>query len=393
MKIDKNLKKLKDDYIFCKIRDKISNISAEDMIDLSVGDVSLPLGDSVIQAIISAAVDMSSEESFRGYSPVVGYDFLRKAISERYRLRNVDISESEIFISDGAKSNCANICDVFEADGVLLQSPTYPVYVDSNIIFGNKIEYMYFDLDGGLVPLPPYDRKCSRLIYLCSPNNPTGMVYTKEQLCKWVEYAIITGSIIIFDAAYEAYITGDEPHSIYEIDGADKCAVEICSFSKMAGFTGIRCGWTVIPESLIASGESVHDIWKKCISVKSNGISYISQCAALAALSKAGQEETCFRVKYYLENADILRKTLSRFDINIYGGISAPYIWCKCPNDMTSWELFDDLIQKEHIACAPGIGFGANGEGYFRLSCFGKRNDIILAGERLEHYFGGYNGI
>lgn len=392
MKINRNYKALSDDYIFCKIKDSISKFDG-DVIDLSIGDVSLPLGNTVTDAIRSAADEMSRSKSFRGYSPICGYEFLREAISKKYKGMGVQIASDEIFISDGAKSDCAAICEIFEADGVMLQSPSYPVYADANIINGNKIRYISFDPKSDCASMPPLNERRSELIYLCSPNNPTGIVYTREQLSSWIEYAMRTESIIIFDAAYEAYISGGEPHSIYEIDGAKKCAVEICSFSKFAGFTGVRCGWTVIPHELIVGEKSIRELWKRRISTMTNGVSYISQRAALAALSGEGMKESLERVKYYLENASILRGALVLSGVTVYGGISAPYLWCECPREMGSWDLFYDLMEKAHIVCTPGVGFGDGGEGYLRLSCFGKREDILTAKSRFMHYFGGTDGV
>ncbi|MBR2579311.1 MAG: LL-diaminopimelate aminotransferase, partial [Clostridia bacterium] len=336
-------------------------------------------------AMHEAVNEMGEAATFRGYGPYEGYEFLRTAISESYLRYGIDIQPDEIYVSDGAKSDTANILEIFQAGGnVLIPNPTYPVYVDSSIIAGRNICYIDANESNNFLPLPDYSVKPS-IIYLCSPNNPTGAVYNKKQLKKWVDYALENQAIILFDAAYEAFIEDpDLPHSIFEIEGSKECVIEICSFSKGAGFTGVRCGYVAIPNELKVDGKSVGEMWLRRQSIKFNGTSYITQKGAAAALSKEGMEQTRKNINYYKENAKMLSETLKGLNIWHIGGKNSPYIWLKCPNNMDSWEFFDILLTKSNIVGTPGSGFGTNGEGFFRLSSFGKKEDVEKATQRIK---------
>lgn len=389
MEINKNFKQVEDSYLFSTINKKVTAYQTAhpdcNVIRLGIGDVTLPLCDAVVTAMRSAVTEMSKKETFRGYGPEQGYAFLREAIQKYYLRRQVELDADEIFVSDGAKSDIGNILDLFSTNNtVLVPDPVYPVYVDTNKMSGRKIIYANANAENWFLPLPDKNVDVD-IIYLCSPNNPTGAVYNKEQLQLWVDYALEHQAIILFDAAYEAFIQEDFPHSIYEIEGSKHCAIEFCSFSKTAGFTGTRCGYTVVPSALIRDGFSLHNMWFRRQSTKFNGVPYIVQRGAEAVFSDEGQKETRDNIKYYLENANIIAERLRRLNINYTGGTNSPYIWMECPQGMSSWEFFDYLLEKANVVGTPGSGFGSNGEGYFRLTAFNSMEKTSEAALRIEH--------
>ena len=394
MKINKNYLNLNDSYLFSKIAQKIRDNSAKNpeknIIRLGIGDVTRPLVPAVINAMQKAVLEMSASDTFRGYGEEQGYAFLRQAICGYYEKKGIRLNDSEIFISDGAKSDLGNILDIFSADNtVLIPNPVYPVYVDTNIMSGRNIVYMNGNAGNNFLPLPDKNVNVKNInvdiIYLCSPNNPTGAVYNKEQLRLWVNYALENDAIILFDAAYEAFIQDTAlPASIYQIDGAKKCAIEFCSFSKTAGFTGTRCGYTVIPHELVKDGTSLNKLWLRRQTTKFNGVSYIVQRGAEAVFSGEGMTQIKKDIEYYLSNAGIIADTLGSLGMWFTGGQNSPYIWLKCPKNMPSWDFFDYLLEKANVAGTPGEGFGANGAGFFRLSAFGSRENVITAMERFS---------
>lgn len=389
MEINKNFKQVEDSYLFSTINKKATAYQTAhpdcNVIRLGIGDVTLPLCDAVVTAMRSAVTEMSKKETFRGYGPEQGYAFLREAIQKYYLRRQVELDADEIFVSDGAKSDIGNILDLFSTNNtVLVPDPVYPVYVDTNKMSGRKIIYANANAENRFLPLPDKNVDVD-IIYLCSPNNPTGAVYNKEQLQLWVDYALEHQAIILFDAAYEAFIQEDFPHSIYEIEGSKHCAIEFCSFSKTAGFTGTRCGYTVVPSALIRDGFSLHNMWFRRQSTKFNGVPYIVQRGAEAVFSDEGQKETRDNIKYYLENANIIAERLRRLNINYTVGTNSPYIWMECPQGMSSWEFFDCLLEKANVVGTPGSGFGSNGEGYFRLTAFNSMEKTSEAALRIEH--------
>lgn len=389
MKINSNYFNLKESYLFANIAKKTTEFSKinpdADIIKLGIGDVTLPLCSAVINAMQDAVLDMSKKESFKGYGPYQGYDFLRNSIKGYYNDRNIEIDADEIFISDGSKSDVANILDIFSKENtVLIPDPVYPVYVDTNVMDGRRIQYIDANIDNEFLPLPDKNIKAD-IIYLCSPNNPTGAVYNQEQLKKWVDYAIENKAVILFDAAYEAFIKDESlPRSIFEIENAKKCAIELCSFSKTAGFTGVRCGYTVVPMDLEFNGVSINKLWFRRQSTKFNGVSYIVQRGASAVFSKDGMAQITENINYYRENAKLIAKAVKDKGIYFTGGENSPYIWMKCPDGMTSWDFFDYLLSKAHIVGTPGAGFGKNGEGFFRMTAFGDRDNTLKAVERLK---------
>mgnify|MGYP001125954130 CR=1 FL=1 len=396
--INQNYLKLPGSYLFSEVNRRITAYSASHpgakIIRLSIGDVTRPLAPAVIEAMHQAVTEMGTFEGFHGYGPEQGYDFLREAIAQHdYAARGVDIKPEEIFVSDGAKSDCGNIIDIFgEGNTVVVTDPAYPVYVDSNIMSGNTVVYANSTEENGFAAMPPKDVKAD-LIYLCSPNNPTGSVYTKAQLREWVDYALANNAVIIFDAAYEAFITeADLPRSIYLVEGAKKCAIEICSLSKTAGFTGTRCGYTIVPDELIqkdskGSDVKIADLWNRRQGSKFNGVSYPVQRAAEAVFTPEGQKQTKATIAYYQENARIIAKTCDELGIKYTGGINSPYIWLKSPNGMGSWEFFDYLLNEIQVVGTPGAGFGANGDGWFRLTAFSTHELTAEAMERFKTLF------
>ena len=402
VKINSNYLKLPGSYLFSEIAKRVAAHTAENpdkpIIKLGIGDVTLPLPKAVIEALHGAADEMGSAATFRGYGPEQGYDFLRTLIADNdFKTRGVDIALDEIFVSDGSKSDTGNIGDIFAPDNkVAVCDPVYPVYVDTNAMAGragdysadtgkwSNIVYMPGTDTNGFVPAPPEGGEAPDMIYLCYPNNPTGTMITREQLTKWVEYALEHGSVILYDAAYEAYITEEGlPHTIYEIEGAKKCAIEFRSFSKNAGFTGTRCAYTVIPKELVVDGTSLNALWNRRQTTKFNGVPYIIQKAAAAVYSPEGKEQTKALVSYYLNNAGIIRDGLKRAGYSVWGGVNSPYVWLKTPDDMTSWQFFDYLLDKLGIVGTPGSGFGPSGEGYFRLTGFGSTQNTEKAVERI----------
>lgn len=394
IKINSNYKNLSKSYLFSEIGRRVREYSAanpdKNIIRLGIGDVTLPLAPAVCSAMNAAVDEMSSSSTFRGYAPEYGYDFLREAIASHYAGmgNGVKISPDEVFVSDGAKSDLGNIVDIFGDNDIVIPDPVYPVYVDSNVMSGRRIHLLPATASCGFCPMPDAIPQTAKgkaaIIYLCSPNNPTGAVYTREELGEWVAYALSTGSLIIFDSAYEAYIHGDLPHTIYEIEGAEACAIEICSFSKVAGFTGTRCAWTVVPLTLESEGMSLNQMWARRQATKFNGVAYIVQRGAEAALSPEGMAQCMEQVEYYMGNAAIIADLLTKKGIYYTGGKSSPYIWLECPNKMPSWDFFDYLLNEIQVVGTPGEGFGSGGEGFFRLTAFGSRENTIEAAVRME---------
>ncbi len=389
MKINSNYLNLKESYLFSDIAKKTAAYKTAhpdaDIIRLGIGDVTLPLCRAVVDAFHLAADEMGKKETFRGYGPEQGYDFLKDAIREYYQSEDgVSLEADEVFISDGAKSDLGNILDILSRENtVLVPDPVYPVYVDTNIMDGRKIVYMSGNAENGFLPLPD-DSVDADVIYICSPNNPTGAAYDKDGLSKWVAYAKKKNSLILFDAAYESFITTPGlVRSIYEIDGAKECAIEFCSFSKIAGFTGTRCGWTVVPQALEYDGVKLNRLWLRRQTTKFNGVSYPVQRAAAAVFTPEGRVQIKENLDYYRQNAKIITNALDRLGIWYTGGINSPYIWLECPNKLKSWDFFDLLLTKANVVGTPGAGFGANGEGFFRLTAFGDRDRTAEAAERI----------
>lgn len=388
MNINENYLNLEESYLFSTVAKKVAQYTSENpdkkVIRLGIGDVTLPLCNAVIGAMHKAVDDMGSQSTFRGYGPEQGYDFLRDAVKNYYLKRNVELDTDEIFISDGAKSDIGNILDLFSKDNaVLVPDPVYPVYVDTNIMAGRKVIFANANEENDFLPLPDKNIKAD-IIYICSPNNPTGAVYNKEQLKLWVNYAKEQNAIILFDAAYECFVSDENlPKSIFEIEGAKDCAIEFCSLSKTAGFTGTRCGYTIVPKNL----GRLNKFWLRRQTTKFNGVPYIVQRGAEAVFSEEGQKEIRENINYYKENAKIISETLTKCGIYYTGGKHSPYIWLKCPNNMKSWEFFDYLLNNIQIVGTPGSGFGQNGEGYFRLTSFGSKENTIEAMKRFEEAF------
>lgn len=389
IKLNENYSNVKESYLFSDVNKRVkafmqANPDA-DIIRLGIGDVTLPLASCVVEAMKKACDEMGVKETFRGYPPEYGYDFLKEAIAAYYkRSANVDIKLSEIFVSDGAKSDVGNITDIFGDNEIIIPDPVYPVYMDSNVMNGRKITLIKGGRENGFLPMPDGISGEGLIIYICSPNNPTGAVYTREQLKVWVDFALKTGSLIIFDSAYEKFVTGDLPKSIFEIEGARECALEICSLSKTAGFTGTRCAWTIIPEELVSNGKSLNKMWARRQATKFNGLSYPVQRAAEKALSEEGMKECEKNIEYYKENARLIASLMQEKGIEFTGGVCSPYIWLKCPFGMKSWEFFDFLLEKANIVGTPGSGFGEAGEEYFRLTAFGDREKTKRAVERMR---------
>ena len=405
-KINDNYQKLPGSYLFSTIGKKVSAYSAahpeKKIIRLGIGDVTLPLAPAIIEALQAAVDEMGRAESFRGYAPDLGYDFLREAIAENdYRARKCDIGADEIFVSDGAKCDSGNIQEIFSLENrIAVRDPVYPVYVDTNVMAGragrqqpdgcwSNIEYLPCTAENSFVPpLPLTDPD---VIYLCYPNNPTGTTLTRSQLKLWVDYALEHGSLILFDSAYEAYITSDDvPHSIYEIEGARRCAIEFRSFSKTAGFTGLRLGYTVVPSTLCgvdSEGNSVslRQLWLRRQTTKFNGASYVVQRAAEAIYTPEGQRQVAETIAYYHRNAAMLREGLASQGLEVYGGTDAPYIWVRTPEGMSSWDFFYLLLERCHVVCTPGVGFGPSGEGYCRFTAFSSAEATEQAVERIKH--------
>lgn len=389
MKLNKNYSRLAQSYLFSTIAKKVNEYTAEnpsaEIIRLGIGDVTLPLAPAVVKALEDASREMGKKETFRGYGPEQGYDFLKASIAQYYDKKGVSLENDEIFISDGAKSDLGNILDLFDTDNtVLVPDPVYPVYVDTNVMAGRKIVYINANESNGFLPLPDSNVNAD-IIYICSPNNPTGAVYTKEQLSKWVDYALEHGAVILFDSAYEAFVRDSSlPTSIYQIPGAKKCAVEFCSFSKTAGFTGTRCGYTVVPNGLVFDGMSLNKMWLRRQTTKFNGVPYIIQKGAAAVFTDEGQKQVHENLDYYIQNARVISDAFDKMGIWYTGGKNSPYIWLKCPNGMGSWEYFDFLLKNAGVVGTPGEGFGKNGEGFFRLTAFNTHENTVKAVEKIK---------
>ena len=389
MRLNMHYQALQDNYLFADISRRVEAYCAAhpeaDVIRLGIGDVTRPLPPVVVEALAKAAAEMGEAASFRGYGPEQGYPFLRAAIAADYAKRGVALTDEEIFVSDGAKSDLGNILDLFDAENtVLIPDPVYPVYVDTNVMAGRRVRYVTADEENGFLPSP--DRSVhADLVYICSPGNPTGAAYDRRGLEEWVEYARAAGAVILFDAAYACFVEGAGiPRSIYEIEGAKSCAIEFCSFSKMAGFTGLRCGWTVVPASLRVGGMSLRQMWLRRQTTKFNGVPYVVQRAAEAVFTKAGQKEIGENLRYYKRNAGLLAGAIDGLGLFYTGGKNSPYIWFKCPDGMDSWALFQLLLEKAQVVGTPGAGFGPGGRDFFRLTAFGDAARTAEAVERVK---------
>ena len=378
---------LKDSYLFFGISRKIEAYLNEHpgahLYRMGIGDVSLPLCDAVIRALHQAVDDQASRDRFHGYMPECGAPFLREAVARFYQDRKLPVTADEVFVSSGASDELGDLLDLFDVSSTaLIMEPAYPAYVDANIMAGRKIVYLAAGPENDFLPLPD-DRLQADLIYICSPNNPTGAVCTRSHLQAWVDWANGRGAVILFDAAYEAFVSEDLPRSIFEIPGAETCAIEICSLSKTAGFTGTRLGYTVIPQKLVRQGMNLREMWIRNRTTKTNGVSYILQRGGAAVFTPEGQEQIRRNIRIYQENARVMMEALSRIGIRFWGGTNAPYIWMQCPDGMKSWPFFDLLLSRIQVIGTPGVGFGSCGEGYFRFSTFGSREDTIEAAARL----------
>lgn len=389
MKINANYKNLAESYLFSTIAKKV-NAFAEahperEIIRLGIGDVTLPLARPVVEALHAATDEMGEKATFRGYGPEQGYDFLRTALQADYARRGVALEANEIFVGDGAKSDVGNILDLFDVDNtVLVPDPVYPVYVDTNVMAGRRIVYAAATRENGFLPMPDASVRAD-IIYICSPNNPTGAAYSRAQLKAWVDYANENDAVLLFDAAYERFITEEDvPHSIFEIDGAKTCAIEFCSLSKTAGFTGTRCSYTVVPHALERGGMKLNAMWLRRQTTKYNGVPYIVQRAAAAVFTDAGRQATGAAIEYYRANAAVIAAALDEAGVWYCGGQNSPYIWMQCPGGMKSWDFFDHLLESAGVVGTPGAGFGAQGEGYFRLTGFGDAEKTKIAAQRLK---------
>ena len=406
VKINENFLKMEDSYLFSTVANKVAKYQQDNpdknIIKLGIGDVTKPIANKIIEQMKKAVDELGKSNTFRGYGPEQGYEFLRKAIVKYdYEKRGVQILQDEVFISDGSKCDCGNIVDLFDINNkIAITDPVYPVYLDTNIMSGRTGKYntetgkydgvIYIPCTSENDFIPELPQEIPDIIYLCFPNNPTGTVINKKELTKWVNYAKDNNAIILYDSAYEAFITEEDiPHTIYEIEGAKEVAIEFKSFSKTAGFTGIRCAYTIVPKELkikLNNGKEVilNKLWNRRQCTKFNGVSYITQRAAEAIYTEEGQKEIKENIKYYLENAKIIREGLDEVGIQYCGGINSPYIWIKVPNNMKSWEFFDMLLEKANIVGTPGVGFGPSGEGYFRLTAFGERKNTEEAMKRIK---------
>ena len=389
LKINENYKNLEESYLFSTVGRKIAEYSQKNpdkkIIRMGIGDVTRPLCKAVIDNMHKAVDEMADSATFKGYGPEQGYDFVRNSLKAYYSSFGVELEADEIFVSDGAKSDIANILDIFAVDNtVLVPDPVYPVYVDTNIMAGRKIIFADANEQNGFLPLPD-EKYDADIIYICSPNNPTGAVYNKDQLKQWVDFANKKGAVILFDAAYEAFISDPElPRSIYQIDGAKTCAIEICSLSKTAGFTGTRCGYTVVPKSLVFDNTMINKLWLRRQTTKFNGVAYIIQSGAAAIFTEEGRKQIQESIDYYKRNARVMADAFDEMGIWYTGGKNSPYIWFKCPNDMDSWDFFDKLLEEANVAGTPGAGFGKNGSKFFRLTAFGNYENTVEAMERIK---------
>ena len=389
MNFNKNFNDIPESYLFAEVADRVAKYTKahpdKKVLKLGIGDVTLPLAPSVIKALHDGVEDMSRAETFKGYGPYEGYSFLREAIADYYKKSGVTLSLSEIFVSDGAKSDLGNILDIFSKDNtVLVPDPVYPVYVDTNLMAGRKVIFADATEKNGFLPMPDYKVNAD-IIYICSPNNPTGAAYTRAQLKEWVDYANAKGAVILYDAAYECFVTDSAlARSIFSVEGARTCAIEFCSLSKIAGFTGTRCGYTVIPEELKKDGVSANKLWLSRQSTKFNGVPYIVQKGAAAVFSDEGIKQIRANLAYYKNNAKLIADCLDELGVWYTGGKNSPYVWLKCPKGMSSWEFFDYLLNEAQVVGTPGAGFGKNGEGYFRLTAFGREEDTKEAVNRIK---------
>ena len=383
MKINSNYHNVEEGYLFSTIAKKVNEFKAahpdKEIIRLGIGDVTLPLPKIVVKALVKASEEMGDAKTFKGYGEEQGYAFLRDKISDYYKTKGVTLSSDEIFVSDGAKSDLGNILDIFSVDNTVLMSDiVYPVYLDTNVMAGRKVKFFEGNAQNNFLPFPD-ESVDADIIYICSPCNPTGAVYDKAGLKAWVDYANKKGAIILFDSAYEAFIQDKTlPTSIYEIEGAKTCAIEICSLSKTAGFTGTRCGYTVVPKDLVFENTSLNKMWLRRQTTKFNGVSYVIQRGAEAVFTDEGYKQTRENIAYYLGNAKVMMDTLDELGIWYVGGKNSPYIWLKCPGNMNSWDFFD-LLLSYGVVGTPGVGFGVHGDGYFRLTAFGNRENVVKA--------------
>lgn len=389
MKLNTYFNDIKESYLFAEVGARASAYAQahpdKKVLKLGIGDVTLPLAPAVIEALHGAVDEMAESRTFKGYGPYEGYEFLRESIKNYYSIYGVEVGIDEIFVSDGAKSDLGNILDIFAKDNtILVPDPVYPVYVDTNLMAGRKVIYASANADNGFLPMPDYGVK-AEVIYICSPNNPTGAAYSPAQLKEWVDYANKIGAVILYDAAYECFITDNNTaRSIFLIEGARTCAIEFCSFSKIAGFTGTRCGYTVIPHELGKDGLNANKMWLRRQATKFNGVPYIVQKGAAAVFTKEGQREIKENLAYYRRNAKLIADCMDELGIWYTGGKNSPYIWLKCPNGMGSWEFFDYLLENAQVVGTPGAGFGENGEGYFRLTAFGSEEVTAEAVSRIK---------
>jgi len=396
-KLNENYLNLKESYLFSEIAHRVNAYVAANpdrkVIRLGIGDVTLPFGSEIITKLHEGVDALASADTFKGYGPEQGYEFLRSAIVDYYSQNNISIDADEVFVSDGAKSDTGNITDLFDRENVtLIPDPVYPVYVDTNIMNGRNITYIDANEENDFLPMPDHSIHAD-IIYICSPNNPTGAAYNREQLKQWVDYALENSAVILYDSAYECFITDRTlPRSIYAIEGSKKCAVEFCSLSKTAGFTGTRCGYTIVPKDLkfpasTGAEMSLNAMWNRRQTTKFNGVPYIIQNGAAAVFSAAGMAQCRKNIEYYQQNAKMIADALSRKNIRYFGGVNSPYIWFKCPDEMDSWDFFDYLLTNAQVVGTPGAGFGRNGRNFFRLTSFGNRDDTVEAMARIERLF------
>ncbi len=390
-KTNKNYLNLAENYLFATVANKQAEYQKahpdKKVIKMSIGDVTRPICSAVTEAMHKAVDEMATAEGFKGYGPYEGYEFLRSAIKNYYALNGVQVGIDEIYVSDGAKSDVGNILDIFSKDNtVLIPDPVYPVYLDTNVMDGREIIFAPATQENGFLPMPDGNVKAD-IIYICSPNNPTGAVYSREQLQQWVDYANKNGSVILFDAAYESFVSGDLPRSIFEIEGARTCAIELCSLSKTAGFTGVRCGYTVIPNELVLDGQKIGALWLRRQATKFNGVSYITQAGAAAVFSENGLKEIRSNIEYYKSNAKIITDACDALSWWYTGGTNSPYVWLKCPDSKKSWDFFDELLDKANVVCTPGAGFGKCGEGFVRLTAFSSKENTAEAAQRIKEIY------
>ena len=389
MKMNQHYNELKASYLFVDINHRVAAFQQahpdREVIRLGIGDVTRPLAKSVVKAMQDAVQEMGTAEGFHGYGPEQGYDFLRNAVQGYYAQHGVQLEADEIFISDGAKSDLANVLGLFDTDNtVLVPDPVYPTYVDDNVTDGRKIIYAPTSQENGFLAMPDPSVKAD-IIYICSPNNPTGAAYNREQLKQWVDYAKSIGAVILYDAAYECFISDDSlARSIFEVEGAKECAIEICSFSKIAGFTGTRCGYTVVPHQLEREGMNLNKLWLRRQTTKFNGVPYIVQRGAAAVFTEEGMAEIQANLDYYRKNAKVIADMLTECGVWYCGGHNSPYIWLRCPGNMDSWTFFDWLLENAGVVGTPGVGFGSCGEGYFRLTAFGDAEKTRVAAQRIK---------